>query len=142
MRRATRWAIGTAAAAMPVLAGASPAGAAMASDSDSASVSFTPTSGGTVNCDISAVHRVDSSSGDLEANFSAGPGLCRGTIQIQVQYVNDHGDPAEASTLSFESVGTILFVHDAGSTAVTADYEIIFENCAANCRTSLRTKTK
>ena len=143
MGRASRWALGAAAAAVPMLAWASPAGAATASDADNASASFTPTAGGTVVCALVSQHDVDTDSGQLAVGFSVGTGAqCRGTLSITVHYVDDGGQPRRVETSSRHSARHEVFLHDAASTAVTADYSVTFDDCQSNCVHELQTKTK
>jgi hypothetical protein len=142
MRRTTRWAVGSAAAALPILASASPVAAASAVDQKSASVSFESQGGPTVLCQLTARHDVDSSSGELAAGFATSGGACRGTITVEVRYVDGHGDVASAEGSSREAVRSAVFLHDAGSTNVTVDYSVTFDGCAGDCTHELQTRTK
>lgn len=142
MGRATKWAAGAAGALIPLL-WASPAAAAQVSDEDTvAPITFTNGSGGSVTCDgIHAVHTVDPDTGELEVQLDiGGPTACRGTIFIGVQYEDEDGGTFASATWR-ETVGGSLSLLDAGSSKVTVDYRVEFDNCS-NCTYELQTTTK
>jgi hypothetical protein len=141
MRR-SRWAAGAAVVLVPVLAAASPAAAAAADDEVQDTVVLRSTTGGTSGCDLRARHDVDSGSGELAAGFETSAGPCRGTITIEVHYVDGDGDAASVETISREAVRTSVFIHDAGSTHVSVDYSITFDGCTSDCTHALQTTTK
>jgi hypothetical protein len=141
--RSGRVAAGVVAAGVPLLALASPAAAATASDMATASVSFTPTAGGTVVCPLVSQHDVDTASGQLAVGFSVGGAAqCQGTLWITVHYVDTDGHAQRVGTKAGRSARQELFINDAGSTAVTADFAVTFDNCQSGCDHELQTKTK
>ena len=142
MRRGHRWAVGAAAVAVPILAGASPAAAATASDSTRATVTFTATDGSTISCGIAAAHSVNTTTGDLDAGFATSRSECRGLIQIAVQYVDDDGERRQVESISRGAVSADVVVHDAGSTDVATHSSVTFDDCESNCTHTLETKTK
>jgi hypothetical protein len=144
MRRVTKWAVGAAAVVVPILAGASPAAAATASDDEAVGpFTFIANGGEAVLCSMSVIHTVDSGTGEIAAGVTVGGNAaCRGTLFINIQYVDDHGDASHADASSRQSVLQNLFVYDAGSTAVTVDHQVIFDDCERDCMRSLQTKTK
>jgi hypothetical protein len=142
MRRSSKWAVGAVAAFVPVLAGTSPAAAATASNFTFEDLVWTSTGGVENSCTISGQHSVDSDSGDLTAIFSISSGSCFGDIFITIQYVDDHGDPARVGGASHGASSDIIFIQDAGTTAVTVDYQLNIRDCSNNCRHFLQTKTK
>ena len=144
MGRSRTWAVGAAAVLVPVLAGASPAAAASASD-DAAEGPFTFVANGgeAVLCTMSAVHNVDTETGEISAGmFVGGNGACRGTLFIDVRYVDDHGDASHADASSRQAVLQNIFVYDAGSTNVTVDHWVTFDDCQSACTRMLQTHTK
>jgi hypothetical protein len=144
MRLSRKLALGAAAGVVPFLVGQSWAAAATAQDDDSImGLSFTSTGGSTVLCNIEASHTVDSDSGLLEvALFTDGNPPCRGALFLDVQYVNRHDEAARIHADSRGSTSQFATIEDAGSTAVTVDYSVSFDDCSANCIHNLQTKTK
>jgi hypothetical protein len=145
MKHARRWVVGATAAVLPVLAVASPAAAATATDNDAVGpFTFEASGGGSVECQFAGGHSVDSDTGELSIGWAlGGASPCRGAMSIVVQYVDDHGDPSHADTIAVDSGGVQnFFIYDAGSTAVTVDYRIEFAGCAAGCVQTMQTKTK
>jgi hypothetical protein len=106
--------------------------------------SFTSTGGGTVTCNgIGVQHVVDSEIGEVGAGLSIGGSTaCRGTITIEIQYTDDHGDASHIDSTSQGASLHNLRAYDAGSNNVTADYQVVFADCASNCVQTLQTTTK
>jgi hypothetical protein len=135
------------AAVVPLLAGAPPAGAATASDTDERDVTFSSFSGDEeVTCRLFAQHSVDTESGHLEANLSvSGDSRCEarepGRLYINVEYTDTHGDPAEAfASASGDQVRIIVL--DAGRTEVAVYYTVLFSPCRIGCDQLAQTNTK
>ena len=147
MRLSRKLALGAAAGVIPFLVGQSPAGAATAQDDDSiTNLSFTSADGSPVICNIFASHTVDTDFeevGDLEVQLAmSGDSLCRGHLFLDIRYVNRQGGAARVFADSGGSNLQHATVRDVGSTAVTVDHSVLFDDCSANCSHTLQTKTK
>jgi len=143
MGRTRKLVAAAAAVGVPVLAFASPASAAQAADDATLGVTFRNQNGTGTPCTLTASHEVDTDTGRLAVQFSAGHLACRGTIAIAVDYLDDDGDAAHADTIARQSMDQGLTLHDAGSTLVTVDYTISFDGCAVQCTShTLQTTTK
>jgi hypothetical protein len=144
MRRSRNLALGAAAGVVPFLIGQSPAAAATAQDDDSiTNLSFTSADDSPVSCNIFASHTVDSDLGELEVELTtSGDPLCRGGLFLDIRYVNRHDEAARVFASSGGSNLQHATVRDVGSTAVTVDYEVQFDDCSANCLHTLQTQTK
>jgi hypothetical protein len=139
MRRLTR----LAAVAVPLLAIAAPAAAAQASDDATAEGTYRDVNGHQVSCPLSAHHEVDTDTGHLSIRFTSGGAACRGTITIDVHYVNRNGADARAGSTSLQSPEQDLTYFDVGSTKVTVDYAVSLDGCTFQCTTAtLETSTK
>ena len=144
MRRSRKLALGAAAGVVPFLVGQSPAAAATAQDGDSiTNLSFTSTGGSTVTCNIFASHTVDLDVPELEVQLStSGDPPCRGSLFLDIHYVNRHDEAARVFSSSGGSILQHASLRDVGSNAVTVDYNVLFDDCSANCSHDLQTKTK
>ena len=146
MGRRAKWAAGAAVATLPVLAVASPAAADVIEDQDAKyDVTFTMTGDeGTVTCSgIGVGHQVDTDQKWAAALLRiGGPPACRGRIDVDLRYTDDHGDPSRAVSWSNGANYGSLFVFDVGSRVSTADYRLEFDNCRSNCVHTFRTSTK
>ena len=139
--------MGAAVGVVPFLVGQLPAAAATATDDDSiTNLSFTSTDGSPVICNLFASHTVNTDfeeTGELEVQLTtSGDALCRGHNFLDIRYVNRQGGAARVFSDSAGSNLQHATIRDVGSTAVTVDYAVLFDDCSANCSHTLQTKTK
>jgi len=145
MGRKAKWAAGAVAVALPVLATASPAAADMIVDEDAKyDVTFSLRGGGTATCTgIGVTHVLDTDAGEAGAALRiGGPSACRGRIDVDIRYTDDHGDPSRAVSWSAGANYGSVFVFDVGGRVTTVDYRLEFDNCQSNCVHTFRTSTK
>jgi hypothetical protein len=117
MRRSKKKLVaGAAVGALPFLLAQSPASAATASDSDAATVVYTPTSGDRIPCSLNANHDIDTGSGNLDVTFDS---TCTGTLSITVRYVDTNDEAVTMSTSAHHSDFQSISLHKVGRTAVT-----------------------
>jgi hypothetical protein len=139
MGRSKKLAVGAALGVIPFLVGQTPAAAAVAQDSDHRDAVYTAAGGDRVLCFIDASHEVDTGTGGLDVELSAS---CRGTLDITVRYVDENGEAITTSTTARGGNFQSISLHKVGSTAVTADYQIVIDGCASDCTHTLQTSTK
>ena len=145
MGRRAKWAAGAVAAVLPVLAVASPAAADLLVDEDGKQdVTFSLQGGGTATCTgIGVQHLLETDRGDAGAALSiGGPSACRGRIEVDIRYTDDHGDPARSVSLSNGANYGSVFVFDVGGRVSVVDYRLVLDNCQSNCVHTFRTTTK
>lgn len=149
MRQGVKCLAGLTVAAMPLLHGLSPAGAAEKRDDDSATVDITSRSGTEWHCGAVARHTVDSATGELTAFVATGstnetfPLACRARIEMAVAYTNRDGRVVILNLATDNSTTQEFFTSDAGAGPVTIDAAISFADCVGdNCEIALRTHTK
>jgi hypothetical protein len=143
MRRARKVVLGVAAVGVPLLAMASPASAAQASDDASGTGGYTDVNGHRVNCSLEAHHDVDTDTGQLAISFTTGGAVCRGRITVAVSYVNRNGGAARAESTAQQTSDVALVLFDVGSTEATVDYAVSFTGCTFQCQTAtVQTSTK
>jgi hypothetical protein len=124
---------------MPVLAGQTAAGAAVAQDADQLGVVYTDVGGDRLPCFIDAHHEVDTDTGELDVTLSAG---CRGTLHIIVRRPDENGVEIDTITTARRSDFQSIHLERIGRTAVTVDYQIVIDDCTSTCFHTLQTKTK
>ena len=130
---------------LPILVGHSPAGAAFFEDSDEEAVRFRPTVGERVNCDLKAVHAVDTDSGELTITLFSGASdtdPCRGRLAFIATYVDPNGEAMRTDAVARGTHNLTVVEHNAGSAAVTVSYSVQFTDCVSNCEHVLQTRTK
>jgi hypothetical protein len=145
MGRRAKWFAGAAVAVLPVLAVASPAAADLIIDEDGEQdVTFSLQGGGTATCTgIGVQHLLDTDRAQAAAALSiGGPSACRGRIEVDIRYTDDHGDPARSVSVSAGATYGSVFVFDVGGRVSVVDYRLTFDNCQSNCVHSFRTTTK
>ncbi|MCI3949398.1 MAG: hypothetical protein K0R11_1332 [Acidimicrobiales bacterium] len=72
----------------------------------------------------------------------SGDSRCRGYLILDIRYVNRQGGAARAFADSGGSNLQHATVRDVGSTAVTVDHSVLFDDCSDNCSHTLETETK